>query len=128
MLNIGLPALLEGEFFSSRDSLIYDSSKVNRLLVKYGSGSVRNKGNFPLTTKQWTDVVNYLQQISNEKTRLKIPILYGIDAVHGANYTVGSTMFPHQINIAATFQNKFAEIVGLSENDTVMDKKDYFEL
>jgi beta-glucosidase len=39
-------------------------------------------------------------------TRLKIPVLYGIDAVHGASYTAGATLFPQQIGMAATFNSK----------------------
>ena len=39
---------------------------------------------------------------SPKETRLGIPVIYGIDGVHGANYTVGSTLFPHQLRLAAT--------------------------
>jgi len=108
MLNIGLPALLQGEFYSVRDTLIFDTSKVNKLLIKYGAGCIQNLGNFPLTPQQWQYYIGYIQQTVLEKTRLKIPVIYGIDAVHGANYTTGSVMFPHNINLAATFEPELA--------------------
>ncbi len=112
MLNIGLPALLQGPFYSFRDTLILDTEKVQRLLVKYGAGSVQNLGSFPMTSSQWRQTIGYIQKIAKNETRLGIPILYGIDAVHGANYTAGSVMFPHQINIAASFDTSFARQVG----------------
>lgn len=112
MLNLGLPALLTGEFYSSRDTLIFDTGKVNRLLVDYGAGTVQNKGNFPLTPEEWRQYIGYIQDVVLTKNRLKIPVLYGIDAVHGANYTAGSVMFPHQIGLAATFDTHWAYKVG----------------
>lgn len=112
MLNIGLPALLTGPFYSTRDSLVFDTAKVNKLLVEYGAGSVQNLGNYPLTPKEWRHYIGYIQNVVKEKTRLKIPVLYGIDAAHGANYTAGSVLFPHQINLAASFEPEYAKKTG----------------
>ncbi|MBN1117248.1 MAG: glycoside hydrolase family 3 C-terminal domain-containing protein [Bacteroidales bacterium] len=109
MLNVGLPALLEGPFYSTRDTLRFDTAKVNRILVKYGAGSVQNLGNYPLTPEEWRHYIGAVQDIAINKTRLKIPLLYGIDAAHGANYTAGSVMFPHQINVAASFNRELAK-------------------
>lgn len=103
MLNLGMPALFEGDFYGDRDTLIFDEEKMQRLLVKYGAGSVQNLGSYPLTPEEWHKYVGEIQRYSLENTRLKIPVLYGIDAVHGANYTAGSVMFPHQIGLAASF-------------------------
>jgi len=112
MLNLGLAALLKGEFYSERDSLIFDTAKVNRLLIKYGAGSVQNLGNYPLSPRQWRIVIGHIQKTVKEETRLGIPVLYGIDAVHGANYTKGSVMFPQQINLAATFNTEYVKNVA----------------
>jgi len=112
MLNLGLASVLTGPFYSYRDTLVFDSAKVQELLVKYGAGSVQNLGNFPLTPKQWRQVIGFIQKTSKERTRLGIPVLYGIDAAHGATYTAGSVMFPQQINLAATFNPENAKRVG----------------
>lgn len=112
MLNIGLPALLKGPFYTYRDTLIFDTVKVNELLVKYKAGSVQNLGNYPLSTNHWRKYIQYIQHVVKSNTRLGIPVLYGIDAVHGANYTEGSVMFPHQINLAAGFNTEYAKTVG----------------
>lgn len=112
MLNLGLPALLTGEFYSTRDTLIFDSSRVERLLVNYTAGCIQNLGNYPLTPEEWKVYIGYIQNIIQEKARLKIPVIYGIDAVHGAHYTSGSVMFPQQINLAATFEPEWAQKIA----------------
>ncbi len=112
MLNVGLEALLEGNFFIARDTILFDTNKVKRLIVKYGAGSVQNYASFPLPPAYWRYVINYIQKVAVEETRMGIPILYGIDAVHGANYTQGSVMTPHQINLAATFNKDHAYMMG----------------
>lgn len=112
MLNLGLPALLTGDFYSYRDTLVFDTAKVNHLLIECGAGSVQNLGNYPLKPDEWRFYISHIQNIVRDKTRLKIPLLYGIDAVHGANYTAGSVLLPHQINVAATFDSSLARIAG----------------
>lgn len=112
MLNLGLPALLKGDFYAPRDTLIYDQKKLQRLLSKYGAGSVQNLGSFPMTPQQWRYHIRFLQDYVKKNTQLGIPLIYGIDAVHGANYTAGSVMTPHQINLAATFETEYARMAG----------------
>ena len=53
--------------------------------------------------EEWLDFLTQLQKIAVEESRLGIPIIYGIDHMHGASYLKNSTIFPHSINIAATF-------------------------
>jgi len=45
------------------------------------------------TVQHWRQVINAIQD-SAAKTRLKIPLIHGIDSVHGANYTHDATLFP----------------------------------
>jgi beta-glucosidase len=81
-------------------------AKLNEAIVKYNIGSILNVPNPGAPTIQkWKEVIT---TINNEtaKTRLKIPILYGIDAIHGASYTAGATLFPQQIGMAATFNTE----------------------
>ncbi|MDA3894489.1 MAG: glycoside hydrolase family 3 C-terminal domain-containing protein [Salinivirgaceae bacterium] len=109
MLNVGMSSLLKGPFYSTRDSLVFDSAKVQEILVKYGAGSVQNLSTFPPSTKQWRYYISKIQKIVKTETRLGIPVLYGIDAAHGANYTAGSVLFPHEINVAASFNTALAK-------------------
>ena len=62
--------------------------------------------------RAWAEMTNTIQQFAIEHSRLRIPIVYGVDAVHGHNNIVGATMFPHQIGLGATFDPKLAADVG----------------
>ena len=112
MVNIGLMALCEGEFYGGQDTIRFDSAKLYRLIRDYHIGSVQNMGKYPLTIKEWRYFIGRIQEVAREETRLGIPVIYGIDGVHGANYTVGSTLFPHQLGLAATRNPKLAEATG----------------
>ena len=79
---------------------------------KYFLGSVLSGGNSDPSTgntaQDWLAFVNGFQQYALQ-TRLKIPILYGIDAVHGHNNIDGATVFPHHIGMGATRDAKLVE-------------------
>jgi len=73
-------------------------------IIKYSIGSILWGGNseiLDLSPKGWADCYDSLQRLS-EKTRLRIPILFGIDAVHGHNNVNGAVIFPHNIALGAT--------------------------
>ncbi|TRX39428.1 glycoside hydrolase family 3 N-terminal domain-containing protein [Flavobacterium restrictum] len=88
---------------------VLDTEKLKEGIQNYHVGSILNVPNpGAATTKKWNEV---LTSISNEanKTRLKIPVLYGIDAIHGSSYTAGATLFPQQIGMAATFNTEIVK-------------------
>ncbi|HXC34410.1 MAG TPA: glycoside hydrolase family 3 protein, partial [Candidatus Acidoferrales bacterium] len=78
----------------------------------YGFGSMLSGGDSKPTgannPENWLDTVNALQSWAL-KTRLKIPMIYGIDAVHGHNDVVGTTIFPHHIGMGATHNPALVE-------------------
>jgi beta-glucosidase len=59
----------------------------------------------------WTDTVDRLIAMS-QKTRLRIPILYGVDGVHGHNNVLGATIFPHNIALGCTNNPELVEEIG----------------
>ncbi len=81
-------------------------------IAKYGFGSMLSGGDSkptgPNTPENWLQTVNDLKSWAL-KTRLKIPLIYGIDAVHGHNDVVGTTLFPHHIGMGATHDPALAE-------------------
>ena len=83
-------------------------------ISKYGFGSLLSGGgstpkvNEP---KAWAEMYDRYQQEALT-SRLKIPLLYGIDAVHGHNNVVGATIFPHNIGLGATRDAKLVEAVA----------------
>ncbi len=87
---------------------VFDMEKLREGIQKYAIGSVLNVPNPGAPSlKRWNEVIATIQKEAN-KTRLKIPVLYGIDAIHGSSYTAGATLFPQQIGIAATFNTEIA--------------------
>ncbi|PJJ10767.1 beta-glucosidase [Flavobacterium sp. 1] len=82
---------------------ILDLEKLKDGIQAHHIGSILNVPNPGAPTLQkWQETMNTITNEAN-KSRLKIPILYGIDAIHGASYTAGATLFPQQIGLAATF-------------------------
>ena len=87
---------------------VFDMAKLDEAILKYHIGSILNVPNPGAPTIQrWKEVITTISNEAN-KTRLKIPVLYGIDAIHGSSYTAGATLFPQQIGIAATFNTEIA--------------------
>ncbi|HEX7294867.1 MAG TPA: glycoside hydrolase family 3 N-terminal domain-containing protein, partial [Pyrinomonadaceae bacterium] len=88
---------------SGRDQTMQlDPAKLEKAINRYGVGSILNVYDQALTADKWQDIIRQLQEAAN-KNRLKIPVLYGIDSIHGASYVQGSTLFPQEIGMAATW-------------------------
>ena len=73
-----------------------------------GGGSVPRKG---ATAKEWADMVDGFQRACMS-TRLGIPMIYGIDAVHGNNNVYGATIFPHNVGLGATRDPDLVKRIG----------------
>ena len=80
----------------------WDPLKLEEAIVTYHVGSLLNVHDKALSVEEWHKLITAIQDIATKKTRLKIPIIYGIDAIHGVNYTKGATLFPQSIAMAAT--------------------------
>jgi beta-glucosidase len=79
-----------------------DPVKLEKAVGKYGVGSILNVNGQALPVDKWQRIIRQIQEAA-AKTRLRIPVLYGIDSIHGANYVQGSTLFPQEIGMAATW-------------------------
>jgi beta-glucosidase len=79
-----------------------DPAKLEKAINKYGVGSILNVYDQALTLDAWHEIITQIQDAA-KKTRLGIPVLYGIDTIHGANYIQGATLFPQEIGMAATW-------------------------
>ncbi len=78
--------------------------KVNGHIAKYALGSLLSGGGsapYPNTPENWCDMYDKFQKEAVENTRLGIPLIYGIDAVHGHNNASGATIFPHNIGLGS---------------------------
>jgi beta-glucosidase len=90
-----------GQMTQPDQEFIKDPADIERYFVGSilsGGSSDPKEGN---SLQAWTDLYDRLQQHTGN-TRLKIPILYGVDAVHGHNNVLGAVIFPHEIGLGAT--------------------------
>ncbi len=100
-----------GNRYAAAQPFQLDPAKMNDLFAKYHIGSVLNtSANTALTTKRWYEVISEIQKTSLKTDRNKIPVLYGVDEIHGATYTDGATMFPQQIAQGAARNPKYTEL------------------
>lgn len=102
MAQITLDVITKGPSeYASDEPLALDPALLKKAIVDYKIGSILNAPNNRARTPQkWHEVITQIQKEA-QQTRLKIPVLYGIDAIHGTTYTAGATFFPQQIGQAA---------------------------
>jgi len=97
--------------------LILDEQKLRDGIVNRHLGSILNCGGQARTVQNWQEIITKIQDVATKETRLKIPVIYGIDTIHGANYVLGATLFPQEIAMAATgnvlLMEKAGEIAAL---------------
>lgn len=80
-----------------------DEKKLREAVVTYGVGSFINNGlGRALSLEEWTYVNKTIQDMIRAETAHQIPLLYGIDSIHGATFVRDATLFPQQIAMAAT--------------------------
>ena len=85
----------------------FNEDKLSEVIGHFKVGSILNVSEMALTRDEWHKVIGRIQQESMEK--IGIPCIYGLDQNHGTTYTLGGTLFPQNINMAATFSTPLAE-------------------
>ncbi len=88
-----------------------DSDKLKEAITEYSVGSILNVGSHTLDINRWKHIMENIHKPFLDK-KVKVPLIYGIDAIHGVNYTVGGTLFPQEIGLAATWNTQLAEAFG----------------
>lgn len=97
-----------GNAFFSDEPFEIDPVMLDTVIGKYKVGSILNASNTRAqTTEMWEYIISTIQKRAIEETG--IPIIYGIDAIHGATYTAGATFFPQEIGMAATFNREMVK-------------------
>ena len=113
MTQLAIAAIASGQ----DQQIKVDPAKLENAIVKYGVGSILNVSDQALTVDHWHQIIGQIQEVATKKTRLGIPMIYGIDSIHGANYVQGATLFPQEIGMAATFNpelmKRAAEIAAI---------------
>ncbi|MDZ7717248.1 MAG: glycoside hydrolase family 3 N-terminal domain-containing protein [Balneolaceae bacterium] len=80
-----------------------NEENLRNVLLNHRVGSILNVAGHAYTLDEWHSVIRQIQEMAVNEKPTGIPVIYGIDSIHGANYTMGSTLFPQQIGMAATW-------------------------
>jgi beta-glucosidase len=93
------------------------------VLIDYHTGSILSGGTdnpADNTGKGWAEQYNTIQRYAIENSRLHIPIIYGVDAVHGFGHPFEATLFPHSIGLGATWDTELAEAAGAATRQQLL--------
>ena len=102
MTQINLEVILKKENGVIVNPIEIDTAKLREAILEYKVGSFLNNGRRAHSRNEWLEVITAIQTMALSSPS-RIPIIYGIDAIHGANYSSGSTLFPHQLGQAASW-------------------------
>ncbi len=105
MTQIDLALIAKGDVCALQNPQTLDIDKMAIAFGKYKVGSVLNVGcgSGTIELNRWNSIINNIQLQSAKYDNHGISVIYGIDAIHGVNYTMGGTLFPQQIGQAATW-------------------------
>jgi len=99
MTQVTLAVIAKGGWANTDGAL--DGALLKTAIQKYHVGSILNTTAHALDVDTWRKMIKEIQD-ETKNTALKIPVIYGLDAIHGQTYTLNSTLFPHNLAMAAT--------------------------
>ena len=110
MTQISINLLLDGDsLYAPYQPFALQMDSVRKAIKDYNVGSIFGCSRSPFTREQWHSLVGGIQNVAINETRLAIPIIYGVDAVHGTTFTKEGTLFPQQITQAATWNTELVK-------------------
>jgi len=109
MTQVTLAVIAKGGWGNQDGAL--DPVALKKAIHDYKVGSVLNTTAHALSVDTWRELITQIQdEVKN--TKLKIPVIYGLDAMHGQTYTLNSTLFPHNIGLAAARNPEMAVAIA----------------
>ena len=88
---------------------VLDPDSLKKYVVDYGISSIFNIGYHGYTVDEWYRYMKEIQDYAVNKSRLGIPVIYGVDAIHGSALTVGATIFPQELGMASCWDPDLVE-------------------
>ena len=105
MTQLTLGAILQKDKKQIIEPQDFDSLLAAEALIEYQVGSILNCGDHAHTPAKWHEFITGIQKRAAQKES-RIPVLYGVDAIHGPTYTSGAVLGPQQIGLAATWNEE----------------------
>ena len=94
MTQVTFAVIAKGGWADSEGNI--DPAALKKAIADYHVGSILNVNAHGFSVDKWSEVIKTIQDEAL-KTRLKIPVIYGLDGMHGQTYTLNSTLFPHRL-------------------------------
>ena len=118
MTQLTIGALMMGEPHKLLEPQHLDEAKLQEVLIDLRVGSVLNCGNHEHSPKKWHEFINGIQSAASQKIS-GIPVLYGVDAIHGPTYTENGILGPQQIGLGASWNPENARKAAASTAEQV---------
>ncbi|MEO0787609.1 MAG: glycoside hydrolase family 3 N-terminal domain-containing protein [Bacteroidota bacterium] len=100
MTQVTIDMICHGKPYKLKDPLTIDEKRLENILAEKAVGSMLNVGTHAHTKERWKEIIGQVTETAAQ-SRLGIPILYGIDTIHGANYIQDTHLYPQQLGLAA---------------------------
>ncbi|MDA0686012.1 MAG: glycoside hydrolase family 3 C-terminal domain-containing protein [Bacteroidetes bacterium] len=109
MTQIDLSVIVKGGYCNPVEPLALDEAALQKAFGEYKVGSVLNCAcaSGSKTVETWNEIINSIQ--ASARLHGALPVLYGIDAIHGTTYTSKGTLFPQPLGQAATWNPRLVE-------------------
>ena len=107
MTQVAMDLVFQGDTYVLTQPAEFDEAKLSYILDSLEIGSLLNHpSNNWVSPQEWQ---GYLQRIQAKATaRTGVPVIFGQDAIHGANYIAGATLYAQPLGVAATFNRDLA--------------------
>lgn len=109
MTQLTLDMLSVGEPYNVAEPHQLDSAKLREVLVDLRVGSILNIAGHEYSKEYWQEIIKTIQRIATTEKKSGIPVLYGIDAIHGVNFTEGANLHPQELGVASTWDPEMAK-------------------
>jgi len=98
-----------------------NDEKLKKAIVDLKIGSILNSGGHAYSSSKWNALIQGIQDAATKEKTSGIPVLYGIDAIHGATYTSDADLSPQQIGLAATWNTELVRKIAESSAKDVYE-------
>ncbi len=109
MTQLTIDLVLKGQVYNPDNPATIDEEKLEKAILTYGVGSLLNTpSGLYITPEEWQGLIDAIQDKAAE-TRHQIPVLFGLDHVHGVSYIRNGTLFPQPLAMASTWNTSLVE-------------------
>jgi beta-glucosidase len=113
MTQVSFEAVQKDAAFLKPNENPIDMDKLRTAIKDFKVGSILNTPvGVAQSAQTWQAIIETIQDVALNETRHRIPVLYGLDSIHGANYIQEGVLFPQPLNLGSTFNTTLVERIA----------------